>query len=159
MGQTTPIYRAFTASKSNTTAIDDDVVEINEHMTDLFTMTRARQLAGDKRSNYRLVGAVWQDRPDKTMLPDKIMVNADNLAMGGDNPLSITGGEDRLSSTAMESFTQQADSFPNCFNCHDTRANNVRGVPAARDMTVPVVLDAKLLNVSHVFSEVVRLGM
>jgi hypothetical protein len=158
-GQTTSIYRAFTAAKSNTTEIDDDVLEINEHMTDLFAATRARWLPGDKRSNYRMVGATWQDRPDKTMFPDKILTNPDDFSLGGDDPLSITGGEDRLSSTAMESFTQQVGSFPGCFHCHDTRANNESGVPYARDTTVPMVLDFRMINVSHVFSEVVRQGL
>ena len=39
----------------------------------------------------------------------------------------------------MESFTQSADSFPNCFSCHNTES--VSGVAASR------------LNVSHALSK------
>jgi hypothetical protein len=154
----TSIYRLFTAAKSNQTDIDDDVVSINENMT--ARLQRARLPANDRRGNYRLVGAIWQDRPDLTFATDKVLVNNDNdpdiIVNGGDSPKSITGGEDRLSSTAMESFTQGKDSFPNCFSCHDTRAATARGVPFARDQTAPVTLTAKKLNVSHIFNEVAR---
>jgi hypothetical protein len=154
----TSIYRMFTGSKSNQTDIDDDVVSINENMT--ARLLRARLPAYDRRGNYRLVGAIWQDRPDKTFSTDKVLVNNENdpdiAKNGGDSPNSITGGEDRLSSTAMESFTQGKDSFPNCFSCHDTRAATARGVPFARDQTATVTMPAKLINVSHIFNEVSR---
>jgi hypothetical protein len=68
---------------------------------------------------------------------------------------SILSGEDRLSSTAMESFTQAADSFPNCFTCHNTEAVTANGIPVNRDKTgTPVqLLGPGALNVSHVLSE------
>jgi hypothetical protein len=68
---------------------------------------------------------------------------------------SILGGEDRLSSTAMESFTQAADSFPNCFTCHNTEAVTANGIPVNRDKTgAPVqLLGPGGLNVSHVLSD------
>jgi hypothetical protein len=69
--------------------------------------------------------------------------------------VSILGGEDRLSSTAMESFTQAADSFPNCLTCHNTEAVTANGIPVNRDKTgTPVqLLGPGGLNVSHVLSE------
>jgi hypothetical protein len=158
--QRTSIYRMFPGSKSNTTDLDDDVTSINEVMRDRFS--KASLPASDRRGHYVLVGAIWQDRPDKSFGTNKLLVNDDSTPdikkNGGDSPLSITGGEDRLSSTAMESFTQAADSFPNCFSCHDTRATTARGVPADRDQTAPVTLQPKQINVSHIFNEVSRLN-
>ena len=156
----TSIYRMFTGSKSNQTDIDDDVLAINENMT--ARLAKARLPAYDRRGNYRLVGAIWQDRPDLTFKNDKVLVNDETdpeiMKNGPDSPKSITGGEDRLSSTAMESFTQGKDSFPNCFSCHDTRSATARGVPFARDQTAQVTLQPKKLNVSHIFNEVSRMA-
>jgi hypothetical protein len=156
----TSVYRMFTGSKSNVIDLDDDVVALNENVVARFA--RAQLPATDRRGHYRLVGAVWQDRPDRSFTLDKLLVNnetdPDIIKNGGDSPNSITGGEDRLSSTAMESFTQNADSFPNCFHCHDTRATTARGVPAARDQGAMPLLAPKLINVSHIFNEVVRLA-
>jgi len=159
-GQQTSIYRMFPGSKSNTTDLDDDVTSINEIMRARFA--RANLPATDRRGHYLLVGAIWQDRPDRSFALNKSLVNDDTIPdivkNGGDSPLSITGGEDRLSSTAMESFTQAANSFPNCFSCHDTRAATGRGVPLARDQTAPMTLGPKMINVSHIFNEVSRLS-
>jgi len=110
-----------------------------------------------------LVGAAWQDRPMVTMTaPNKVLTNDETIpdiaVNGADSLLAIQAGEDRLSSIAMESFTQPTDSFPNCFSCHDTRQTTARGVPSARDQAAPVLLQPKLINVSHVFNEVVRLN-
>jgi hypothetical protein len=159
--QQTSIYRVFPASKFTTTEFDGDVGAINDNMTAKF---RAANLpANDRRGHYRLVGATWQDRPLETMLaPNKILTNDETIpdiqANGSDSPLAILAGEDRLSSIAMESFTQPTNSFPNCFACHDTRATTARGVPLARDMTGMQLLQPKMINVSHVFNEVVRLN-
>jgi hypothetical protein len=157
-GQQTSIYRMFPGSKSNTTDLDDDVTSINEIMRARFA--RANLPASDRRGNYLLVGAIWQDRPDRSFALNKLLVNDDTIPdiikNGGDSPQSITGGEDRLSSTAMESFTQAATAFPNCFSCHDTRAATARGVPAPRDQTAPVTMQPKMLNISHIFNEVSR---
>lgn len=86
------------------------------------------------------------------------LVTDDLLANGTDSPFSILGGEDRLSSTAMETFTQAADAFPNCFSCHNTQPVTVNGTPQARDPTSTLVLTKPaLINVSHLFSEFVML--
>jgi hypothetical protein len=159
--QMSSIYRLYPGSKSNDVQIDDDVSAITDNMIALFKTLKVP--AADKRPNYYLVGAVWQDRPEKSFKVDKVLVNDQNdpdiRLNGGDSDHSITGGEDSLSSTAMESFTQGANSFPNCFSCHDTRTATVTGVPAARDTTAAPTLQPKLINVSHVFNEVVREGL
>jgi len=159
--QQTSIYRMFPASKSNTIDFDGDIDAINTNMTALFAS--AQLPATDRRGHYRLVGAIWQDRPEKTMvLPDKVLTNdetdPDIIVNGADSLHSLVAGEDRLSSVAMESFTQPSDSFPNCFQCHDTRSTTARGVPSARDQAAAVLLQPKRINVSHIFNEVVRLN-
>jgi len=53
----------------------------------------------------------------------------------------------------MESFTQAPGSFPNCFTCHNTQAVTEKGIPIDRDVQGTKLMDAKLLNVSHVFSQ------
>jgi hypothetical protein len=83
-------------------------------------------------------------------------IESDLLKNGTDSPFSILGGEDRLSSTSMESFTQASISFPNCFSCHNTQPITTNGVPVSRDMDSPVVLQKPaMINVSHLFSEFV----
>jgi hypothetical protein len=80
----------------------------------------------------------------------------DLLQNGSDSPFSISAGEDRMSSTAMESFTQSPASFRNCFSCHNTNAINAKGVPVTADNTeVRQLLTPKMLNVSHLFSQFV----
>jgi hypothetical protein len=159
-GQQTSIYRMFPGSLSAQTDFDDDVSAINDAMTT--RLATAKLPATDRRGHYRLVGSIWQDRPDLSFKTNKVLVNDENdpdiRINGGDSPHSITGGEERMSSTAMESFTQGADSFPNCFSCHDTRAVTARGVPFERDQSAAVTLPARQINVSHIFNEVVRLS-
>jgi len=151
------IYRVFPGSKSTDPNIDDDVSALTDNMLALFKAKKATLPAVDKRLNYLLVGAIWQDVPQKTFKLNKGLVNP--AGIGPDNPMSITGGEDTMSSTAMESFTQNSDSFPNCFSCHDTQSATATGVPSIKDSTAPVTLTPKLINVSHVFNEVVREGL
>jgi hypothetical protein len=89
---------------------------------------------------------------------DPVAVAAEDLLQkGSDSPFSITGGEDRMSSTAMESFTQSPVSFRNCLSCHSTTAINANGVPVTADnmATTAKLLDPKLINVSHVFTQFV----
>jgi len=74
---------------------------------------------------------------------------------GSDSPYSILAGEDRMSSVAMESFTQPAGNFNNCFTCHNTQAINTNGVPLVRQPGSVKLLDPGLLNVSHVVSQFV----
>jgi len=78
---------------------------------------------------------------------------ADLAENGADSAFSILAGEDRLSSTAMESFTQAPDSFRNCFTCHNTQAVTDKGVPLNRDISGARLLEPKQLNVSHVLSQ------
>jgi len=87
--------------------------------------------------------------------PADIVTN-DLLTSGTDSPFSLLGGEDRLSSTSMETFTQGPDSFPNCFSCHNTQPVTTNGTPQARDPSSTLVLSKPaLINVSHLFSEFV----
>lgn len=75
---------------------------------------------------------------------------------GTDSPFSILGGEDRLSSTSMETFTQSAGSFANCFECHNTQPISANGVSTYRDPDNQVILaKPAMINVSHLFSEFV----
>ncbi len=141
--------------------------------------------AYDKRGFYRLLGAQWMDKPeyfhvdfpiqndesspyalnpgDTTGLPPGhlpvgVGVSAFKtaiLADGSDSPYSILAGEDRMSSTAMESFTQAPGNFNNCFTCHNTEAINANGVPTKRQTNAANLLNPGLLNVSHVISNFV----
>ena len=166
VGQQTSIYRLFPASKSNTIDADDAISSLNFNMGQLFEQVAPN----DNRKFYRLVGAVWMDKPqffdyDKRLLNDGtnpfVVMNGqaaidDLTENGSDADSSILAGEDRLSSTAMESFTQAPNSFPNCFACHNTQAITERGIPADMDTGGRVLLQPSLLNVSHILSEFVR---
>jgi hypothetical protein len=84
------------------------------------------------------------------------VVMNDLVTNGTDSPFSILGGEDRLSSTAMETFTQAPDAFPNCFSCHNTQPVTTNGTPQSHDPTSALTITKPaLINVSHVFSEFV----
>ena len=74
--------------------------------------------------------------------------------VGTDYEFSLLGGEDRLSSTSMETFTQN-NGFRNCFTCHNTKPVGINGIPAtASDAPSDVLLNKPaLINVSHLFSE------
>jgi hypothetical protein len=74
---------------------------------------------------------------------------------GADSVFSMLAGEDRLSSTAMESFTQAPDNFDNCFTCHNTKAINTNGVDYEKDPSAVKLMTPKRLNVSHVLSQFV----
>jgi hypothetical protein len=158
----TSIYRVFPGSKSTDPAIDDDVAASNDSLAARF-VANPRPGANDRRPNYRLVGAIWQDVPTTTFTVNRTLVNnetdLDIIVNGSDSTHSITGGEERMSSTAMESFTQPTASFPNCFSCHDTQSTAGNGVPQAKNPSSSVVMKPGLLNVSHIFNEVVRLNV
>ena len=126
-----PIYRQFPGSKSDDSHADDAILSLNADMQARFEA----EGGDDVRSNYQLVGAIWFNTPDDDFRPGVNFTDA--AAKPRKQPLF--GGEDRLSSTTMESFTQSADSFPNCFSCHNTES--VSGVAASR------------LNVSHALSK------
>jgi len=136
----TSVYRLFRGSKSVGAGVDEDgdVADLNKSMTSLF----AQNAPNDPRRNYRLVGAIWMDKPQ--LFTTKMPI-ANPAGMDTDDPAAIVAGEDGLSSMAMESFTQ--NSFVNCFSCHDTQA--------VTDSNENVVLKAKKLNVSHIFSKFV----
>jgi hypothetical protein len=173
-GQQTSIYRMFPASKSHSIDADAAISSLNFNVGQLFASKRNVLARNDKRGYYRQVGAVWMDKPDYFTLNSPIanddssplvaqggdmakraLVLADLAENGGDSDYSILAGEDRLSSTAMESFTQGPGSFPNCFTCHNTQAVTTRGIPRNKDMVSPVLLEAKRINVSHIFSQFV----
>jgi hypothetical protein len=86
----------------------------------------------DVWKNYFLVGAVWLKNPGQDFKPGE-QFDAGKLA-----------GEKKLSNSTMETFTQSETLRSNCFSCHNTEA--VR-IPGTTDE-----IPAKLLNVSHVFS-------
>lgn len=136
----TSVYRVFPGSKSVGAGTDEDgdVTELNKSMTSLF----AQIAPTDPRRNYRLVGAIWMDKPQ---LLTANMPITNPAGMDTDDPSAIVAGEDGLSSMAMESFTQ--NSFVNCFSCHDTQA--------VTDAAGKVILQPKKLNISHIFSKFV----
>jgi hypothetical protein len=104
------------------TAIDGAIVSLNGHVL--------QGLSNDDRKVYSLVGAVWLDEPNNP--------NSDFAFKEGQSfDDSQLGGENRLSSTSMESMTQTGS--PNCFSCHDTTAQGTN-------------LPAKRINISHIFS-------
>jgi hypothetical protein len=137
----TSIYRMFPGSKSNTPEVDDEVKALNDSMTKLF----ASSSPNDKRGNYRLVGGIWLKNPLGPQGTFKVNVPFnDPDGTTTDDHNSVLQGEDRLSSMAMESFTQ--DQFPHCFMCHNTQA-------VTDDVTGDQIIAPKLLNVSHVLSK------
>ena len=224
-GQQTSIYRMFPGSKSQQLGPDTAIISLNQNLAAI-AATQAAKGPIDVRLNYRLVAAVWMDKPalfglgadgkgmslqnDDGTNPLVLAAVADGgvssglnegtfcgtplgpngasgnvaagwssntvpgcatradvlaqgpspaqaiekdfLASGTDSPFSILGGEDRLSSTSMESFTQAPDSFPNCFSCHNTQPITTNGTPSYRDSTAEVLLPRPaLINVkSHV---------
>lgn len=168
-GQQTSIYRMFPASKSNGTEPDAALSSLNFNVGQLFAAKSAALARSDKRGFYRQIGSVWMDKPEYFALDSPLQNDQTNplVAAGGakasrdladngsDSEFSILAGEDRLSSTAMESFTQAPTSFPNCFSCHNTQALTARGIPANKDQGSPVLLQPKRINVSHVFSQFV----
>jgi hypothetical protein len=136
------VYRMFPASASNTTSEDEDVTSVNKSMRSAFG--RATVKSGDKRGNYQLVGAIWLDNPGRDFKSNVLFQNKDGQTV--DDPGAMVAGEDRLSSTAMESFTQGEDGRPNCFSCHNTKR-------VSDDITGATIIPAKRLNVSHVISK------
>jgi hypothetical protein len=166
----------FPASKSHTKDPDDDVTSLNHNAEALFFQAQERgELSpNDKRGHYRLVGAQWMDKPEFFLDEDTLQddersplfsdpdVQAqygcenfeESLAEeGADSPCSRLAGENRLSSTAMESFTQYPNSFLNCLSCHNTSAISARGIPHDADTSSLLLLEPKFINVSHIFSQ------
>ena len=96
--------------------------------------------AGDVRKNYEMIGAVWLDNPlDKD---GKMGTFVENKSFS-DNLLA---GATKLSSSTMETFSQNLKdplAVKNCFGCHDTQSVQVPNI------TPPIILDPKRINVSH----------
>jgi hypothetical protein len=183
----TPVHRVYRGSLSHETDIDAAVAVLNEGIRQRFEGRAPNgallpanlqpNRAIDKRGNYALVGAIWQDDPLPAAAAQRLGVRDHDvkkefvlnselvndpldpviIAQGPEGANSRTGGEDRLSSTAMESFTQTDTSFGNCFMCHNTQASNANGVPFVRDNGSPALIEPKMINVSHVFNEFIRL--
>jgi hypothetical protein len=172
----TSIYRMFPASKSNTIDPDAAITSLNHNVEVMFRDAGNN----DKRGNYRLLGAQWMDKPgyfaknipiqndkDSPMIagphisqdgqlvpaiPEQTLIDSIKVD-GSDSEFSILAGEDRMSSTAMESFTQGPKAFNNCFTCHNTQAVTVNGIPGDKDGQSHKLLNPGLLNVSHILSQ------
>jgi hypothetical protein len=136
------VYRMFPASKSTSLDEDDDVVAANTSARNLFASSAAG--IADVRRNYQLVGAIWLDNPVRDFHSNVLFQNQPGQSTDADG--AMVAGEDRLSSTAMESFTQADDSRPNCFSCHNTKR-------VTDDHTGRTIIPPKRLNVSHVLSK------
>jgi hypothetical protein len=177
----TSIYRMFPASKSNDVTPDGAITSLNHNMEAVFA--QAALPSSDRRAHYRLLGGQWMDKPayfrvnipiqDDGSSPfapapgspaDVYGVGIGTKALtaaigtdGSDSAYSILAGENRMSSTSMESFTQAPDSFNNCFTCHNTQAVTAKGVSFDRNFGVGAIklLEPGLLNVSHVLSQFV----
>jgi hypothetical protein len=172
----TSIYRMFPASKSNTTEPDEAITTLNHNVETLFNQTTLPSY--DRRGHYRLLGGQWMDKPayfhadfpiqnDPTSPfaeppggPSGVGIGITDFTKaietdGADSPYSLLAGEDRMSSTAMESFTQGPSSFNNCFTCHNTEAITAKGVPYNKDFGNGAIklLKPGLLNVSHILSQ------
>jgi hypothetical protein len=155
----TSVYRPYPGSKPDGSkqnpdhSEDSEITLINRNATAMFTDAQASKVISesDKRQFYRLVGATWLDQPLGGSAPT-FTVGA-SFTMGGDastdDPGQAIAGEGRLGSTAMESFTEFENGAPSCFSCHDTNK-----VTDNR-----LLVKAKLLNVSHVFSRFVDLNL
>ncbi len=239
--QAESVYRQFPGSKASDLAPDTAVFSLNSNLNYLYGSAIAAGTINpkiDKRYNYRLVAAVWMDKPyffgltypgsppgttaagvslqnddgtnplvlgaqqnpvdlylnvsqgnfcgtpldstdtsgdspnangsnntvpgcstrvdDMAHGDDPAMLYA-SVAVGTDYEFSLLGGEDRLSSTAMETFTQNG-TFHNCFACHNTQPISTNGTPynpQSPQGLSPLLVKPALINVSHMFSEFV----
>jgi hypothetical protein len=253
--QATQVYRVFPGSKADQLPPDGAVFSLNSNLNTLFQNAIAAGTIdpNDRRQNYRLVAAVWMDKPAlfglggqkpnseypgltlqndqtsplvvaaqmgdpradisqgvscgvpvgpngesgdvpgvtaaqntvpgcDTRADDLHLASAPNPSLasepdggpinpladftshsiGTDSAFSLLGGEERLSSTSMETFTQNVQ-FYNCFSCHNTQPISSNGVAAdptclppnpAPGCTLETVIPfAAKINVSHMFSE------
>jgi hypothetical protein len=115
----------------------------SDPLFDLSTVSQETQFAN-----------ITQDDERTALLAQGVKPVDDYAANGADSPFSLLAGEDRMSSTSMESFTQGAASFFNCFRCHNTQAVTQRGISLTDDdPTASPLMPEKLINVSHVFGE------
>lgn len=120
---------------------DPQVVAINSSIGEIFK--EHQYGTADKRRFYRLVGAVWLDQPHETFKLDQSFANDATRETSDEG---MVAGEDGLSSTAMESFTQNSQT--NCFGCHDTKA-----ITRETPTTEVTIMKKNLINVSHILSK------
>lgn len=251
-GGASNVYRMFPGSRSTALGLPDSMASFNANVANLWATATAQGTvaAGDERKNYRLVGALWLDKPyffgtnypgvpipagdpaqgagvwfqndDGTnplvvgvcgtgvacIPPNPInlypnvsegvscgtpldstdtsgdspnaspsnnsvpgcITRADLIQEGDDpqtdyytaspeagttDPFSILGGADRLSSTSLNSFTEN-NTFRNCFACHNTMPTDTNGVsynPNNPGGALPILSKPANINVSHLFSE------
>jgi hypothetical protein len=142
----TPVYRIYPGSLEvsgppDTPTLEDGAVAGQNNAVKK-AFEKAGQTNSDVRGNYQLVGAVWLNNPGRDLIVGNSISDTSPVPPPPDPP--IFGGENRLSSTTMESFTQDRNSSPNCFACHD-----------ASHSTGPITLrlQPSKLNVSHVLSK------
>ncbi len=109
----TSVFRVFPGSLSEQSELDEELVDMNQSVQDLFAISDPQQT--DPRRYYQMIGAVWLDDPGSER-PDGIFKANRLFENHSESP--IMAGENRLSNMAMESFTQEVK--PNCFSCHDT---------------------------------------
>jgi hypothetical protein len=119
----TSVFRAFPGSQDAEVNIDEEVDVLNGNVGALFSPS-------DRRSHYRLAGAVWLKDPAQSFKLDARFEDKD------------LQGENRLSGVALESFTQDQ----NCFACHSTKV-------VKNDVSAAPIVSAKMMNVSHVISK------
>jgi hypothetical protein len=101
------VFRQFNSGDDGVSE-DKDVASLNADVQSKLNGTLS------KWKNYKLIGAVWLDKPADTFKENKRFDNDNELA-----------GEKRLSNSTMETFTQA--SKVNCFRCHDTHPENQNG--------------------------------
>jgi hypothetical protein len=142
--------------------VDDAMSGINEPDDDVQSLNCDMQqkliAANSIWQHYTLVGAVWiRDARIPGALPGTFVPNQDFESATQENPEtnpnSILQGENRLSSSVIETFTQHDAPFPNqpgpaltnCFRCHNT-ATDTHHFPDGSQKQIA----GKLINVSHV---------
>jgi hypothetical protein len=122
----TPIFRHFAFGGDNPRGIASLNASVHEKLP-----------TGDLRRNYEMIGSVWLDRPlDKDG-------QQGTFIKGKAFPDDVLAGATKLSSSTMETFTQNTVGEKNCFGCHNT---DVVTVP---NTNPPIKLSGKLINVSH----------
>jgi hypothetical protein len=122
----TPLFRHYAFGGDNPRGVESLNASVHEKLA-----------PADVRRNYELIGAVWLDRPlDRDNQPGTFV---EDRPFGED----VLAGATKLSSSTMETFTQNTKDQKNCFGCHNTTAVLVPN-------TNPVViLKGKRINVSH----------
>jgi hypothetical protein len=124
----TSIVRVFPFSACSPARDDRQAIKEIDPAIVALNQSAKSQIVDPTRKSFSLIGAVWLDEPAN---PN------DNRGFRENRTFEDfeLGGENRLSSASMESFTQVGS--PNCFSCHDTNAKGNLGPTR--------------LSVSHIF--------